>query len=134
VVPTDRLRYMDCMSAFFLSSETTALIAEDLRRIKHFTRGKKPRYFVIDQSAAEEGGVSWSGRRRTRSRYILLPCAPHRLTRSGCEEAFGRALSIAKDDKKAYLCQFWRDTSRWGLFTRQYSQLIQQMDTTNALD
>lgn len=152
---------------FYAENETIEMISEGLRSVRQmmesiFKKRWEPRYFVIDQSPAEEGAIldAFPGMpageqevsiyycrvhlMRTLNRHIkgtdsvygYMVQALHAYTRPRCIEFLDKAITRCTSTKtKKYLERYWQPfPERWGMFARQHSTLLLQMDTTNALE
>lgn len=151
---------------FLLQRETADSIELALRRVKCHcsTSGKAwaPRYFVIDQSAAEESGIlrAFPGLSAGEMIVSVFYCRVHLMrtlmrklgpktlcykamvsalmkrTREMCRREVERALDLAETvEKKQYIERNWACCiDRWGMHARSHSPLLEQMDTTNPLE
>ena len=122
------------------------------------------RYFITDDSAAEQRGVSLAFRglidgemevshflcrthsERTLNRKLAGPqcktAKKHlydalyfRKTEPGCDDSIAKAMQAAPANKREYIEREWMQTkSQWANYARQHSCMLLQCMTTNAVE
>lgn len=154
--------------AYFLSMyEDGDILATTLRQIKEWCRpytGWKLRYFITDDSAAEQRAVKLAFRglidgeievshflcrvhsERTLRRNLspkkystsfahLYKALYIRHTKPSCEDEIRTALRSTPPKKQRYIEREWWDTrEKWAYYARQHSCLLLQCMSTNGVD
>ena len=153
------------LEAHMLTSiEDDDIIKEFLRQIKRWARAWRLRYIIIDDSAAEQRGVSLAFRglidgemkitnflcrthfERTLNRKLggtacriakkhLYDALYFRKTKSKCDDSLKKTLAAASSEKRQYIKREWVATKfQWANYARQHSCLLLQCMTTNAVE
>ena len=166
MVRDESAKWVPC--AHMLSEyEDGDIIREFLKVIRRWSGGHEGwrlRYFITDDSAAEQRGVREAflglaegatevdhflcrkhsertlkrnlGAQDCKAAYEHLYAALYfRHTRIGCEQSIEAAIQAAPERKKDYIAREWWETRQiWAYYARQHSCLLLQCMTTNAVE
>ncbi|CAG8568990.1 1219_t:CDS:2, partial [Scutellospora calospora] len=157
----DNYSSWDVGAHFFVSAETSEMVAGALQIIRRFKSSWAPRYFLADQSSVETNGIfrAFPGLPKGEQAYDVLFCsvhvvrtwmskiyepkirskmihAMHKVTKAGCEELIKEAIDKCQvPDIKRYISRnYTKHTNQWALWARQYSPLLLQITSTNAIE